>query len=64
MRDALSLLESVAGRALQVTYGPAQTGDMQRTKADTGQDRARARLAGRNAASRRSLEALAMGRTR
>jgi UDP-glucuronate 4-epimerase len=36
MKDALSLLETVAGRALQVTYGPSQTGDMQRTKADTG----------------------------
>ena len=36
MLDALSVLESVAGRTLQVTYGPSQTGDMQRTKADTG----------------------------
>jgi nucleoside-diphosphate-sugar epimerase len=36
MLDALSVLESVAGRPLRVTYGPSQTGDMQRTKADTG----------------------------
>jgi UDP-glucuronate 4-epimerase len=35
MRDALALLEEVAGRQLAVTYGPAQVGDMQRTKADT-----------------------------
>jgi nucleoside-diphosphate-sugar epimerase len=35
MREALTLLESAAGRALQVTYGPTQAGDMQRTKADT-----------------------------
>ena len=36
MREALVLLESIAGRQLHVTYGPPQTGDMQRTKADTG----------------------------
>ncbi len=36
MLDALRVLESVAGRPLRVTYGPAQTGDMRRTKADTG----------------------------
>jgi UDP-glucuronate 4-epimerase len=35
MKDALTLLETVAGRALRVTHGPAQTGDMRRTKADT-----------------------------
>jgi nucleoside-diphosphate-sugar epimerase len=35
MREALTLLESAAGRTLQVTYGPTQAGDMQRTKADT-----------------------------
>jgi UDP-glucuronate 4-epimerase len=35
MREALTLLESVAERSLHVTYGPPQTGDMQRTKADT-----------------------------
>ena len=35
MREALALLEAAAGRPLQVSYGPPQTGDMQRTKADT-----------------------------
>ena len=35
MREALALLESVAERSLHVTYGPPQTGDMHRTKADT-----------------------------
>jgi nucleoside-diphosphate-sugar epimerase len=35
MREALALLESVAKRSLHVTYGPPQTGDMHRTKADT-----------------------------
>jgi nucleoside-diphosphate-sugar epimerase len=35
LRDALSLLEELAGRPLRVRYGPPQTGDMQRTKADT-----------------------------
>jgi UDP-glucose 4-epimerase len=35
MRDALVVLEEVAGRTLRVRYGPPQTGDMQRTKADT-----------------------------
>ncbi len=36
MREALVLLESIAERPLRVTYGPPQTGDMRRTKADTG----------------------------
>ena len=35
MRDALALLEEVAGRPVRVRYGPAQTGDNHRTKADT-----------------------------
>jgi nucleoside-diphosphate-sugar epimerase len=35
MRDALVVLEELAGRALRVRYGPPQTGDMHRTKADT-----------------------------
>jgi nucleoside-diphosphate-sugar epimerase len=35
LREALELLESLAGRTLRVSYGPAQTGDMQRSKADT-----------------------------
>lgn len=35
LRDALGLLEELAGRPLDVAYGPPQTGDMQRTKADT-----------------------------
>ena len=35
MRDALALLEEVARRPVRVRYGPAQTGDNHRTKADT-----------------------------
>ncbi len=35
LREALELLEGIAGRPLRVRYGPPQTGDMQRTKADT-----------------------------
>jgi nucleoside-diphosphate-sugar epimerase len=35
LRDAATLLQEVAGRELRVTYGPPQTGDMHRTKADT-----------------------------
>jgi nucleoside-diphosphate-sugar epimerase len=35
LRDALAALEEIAERPLRVRYGPAQTGDMQRTKADT-----------------------------
>ena len=36
LRDALGLLEELAGRPLEVRYGPAAAGDMRRTKADTG----------------------------
>ena len=64
MSDALSLLESVAGARPAGDVRPAADG---RHAADEGrheQDRARARLAGRHAASRRSLEALAVGGTR
>jgi nucleoside-diphosphate-sugar epimerase len=35
MRDALSLLEEVAGRPVRVRFGPPQTGDNHRTRADT-----------------------------
>jgi nucleoside-diphosphate-sugar epimerase len=35
MRDAIALLEEVAGRPVRVRYGPPQTGDNHRTKADT-----------------------------
>jgi UDP-glucuronate 4-epimerase len=35
LRDALTLLEEIAGRRLEVGYGPPQPGDNQRTKADT-----------------------------
>jgi nucleoside-diphosphate-sugar epimerase len=35
MREALALLEELAGRPLDVAYGPPQVGDMRRTKADT-----------------------------
>jgi len=35
MREAIAMLETVAGRGLRVRYGPPQTGDMQRTKPDT-----------------------------
>jgi len=35
MRDALELLEDVSGRPVRVRYGPPQTGDNHRTKADT-----------------------------
>ena len=35
LRDAIALLEAVAGRDLAVTYGPPATGDMRRTRADT-----------------------------
>jgi len=36
VREAIALLEGVAGRTLRVRYGSPQTGDMRRTKADTG----------------------------
>jgi nucleoside-diphosphate-sugar epimerase len=35
LRDALALLEEIAGRPLDVVYGPPATGDMMRTRADT-----------------------------
>jgi len=35
MRDAIALLEEVAGRPVRVRFGPPQTGDNHRTKADT-----------------------------
>ena len=35
MREALQLLGEAAGRPVRVRYGPPQTGDMHRTKADT-----------------------------
>jgi nucleoside-diphosphate-sugar epimerase len=35
LRDALVMLEELAGRPLRVRYGPPQTGDMHRTMADT-----------------------------
>ena len=61
MRQALALLEEIAGRTLEVTFGPSQTGDMRRTKADTRRIEQRARLACRHAAPRRSRGALALG---
>lgn len=35
LREALDLLQEIAGRSLDVTYGPGATGDMRRTAADT-----------------------------
>ncbi|HEV8463054.1 MAG TPA: NAD-dependent epimerase/dehydratase family protein [Gaiellaceae bacterium] len=35
MREAIAMLETIAGRELRLRYGPPQTGDMQRTKPDT-----------------------------
>ena len=35
LRDAIALLEEIAARPLEVTYGPAQPGDNHRTRADT-----------------------------
>lgn len=35
LREALTLLEQIAGRLLQVRFSPPQTGDMRRTNADT-----------------------------
>jgi UDP-glucuronate 4-epimerase len=35
LRDAIGLLEEIAGRPLELSYGPPQPGDMRRTKADT-----------------------------
>ncbi len=35
LKEALALLERIAGRPLNVTYGPPASGDMKRTSADT-----------------------------
>jgi nucleoside-diphosphate-sugar epimerase len=35
MSEAIAFLEEIAGRSLRIVHGPPQTGDMQRTKADT-----------------------------
>jgi UDP-glucuronate 4-epimerase len=35
LRDAIALLEEIAGRSLEAGYGPPAPGDMRRTKADT-----------------------------
>ena len=35
MTEAIAAFEEIAGRQLRLTHGPPQTGDMQRTKADT-----------------------------
>ena len=35
LRDAIAVLEELAGKTLDVDYGPPQVGDMQRTRADT-----------------------------
>jgi nucleoside-diphosphate-sugar epimerase len=35
LREALALLERIAGRPLAVTFGPSASGDMRRTRADT-----------------------------
>jgi UDP-glucuronate 4-epimerase len=35
LRQAIDLLEEIAGQPLEVSYGPPQAGDMRRTKADT-----------------------------
>jgi nucleoside-diphosphate-sugar epimerase len=35
LREAIGLLEEIAGRPLEVSYGPPQAGDMRRTRADT-----------------------------
>src|ERR671934_526231 len=35
LREALAVLERIAGRRLDVTFGPPAAGDMRRTKADT-----------------------------
>jgi len=35
LREALDLLERIAGRPLDVSYGPPAAGDMRRTRADT-----------------------------
>jgi len=35
LRDAIGLLEEIAGRTVDVSYGPPAPGDMRRTRADT-----------------------------
>jgi UDP-glucuronate 4-epimerase len=35
VHEAIGLLEAIAGRPLELSYGPPQAGDMRRTKADT-----------------------------
>jgi nucleoside-diphosphate-sugar epimerase len=40
VRDSIELLERIAGRTLDVTYGPRQPGDLERTSADTTRIRA------------------------
>jgi len=35
MTEAIAMLEEISGRTLRLTHGAPQTGDMQRTKADT-----------------------------
>jgi nucleoside-diphosphate-sugar epimerase len=35
LREAIAVLEELTGSTLRVSYGPSQTGDMKRTKADT-----------------------------
>jgi nucleoside-diphosphate-sugar epimerase len=35
LRDAIGMLEEIAGRPLEVQFGPPQEGDMRRTNADT-----------------------------
>jgi nucleoside-diphosphate-sugar epimerase len=40
VREAIELLERIAGRTLDVTYGPRQPGDLERTSADTTRVRA------------------------
>ncbi len=40
MREAIATLERLAGRSLDVSYGPRAAGDIPRTKADTSRIRA------------------------
>jgi nucleoside-diphosphate-sugar epimerase len=40
VREAIELLERIAGRTLDVGYGPRQPGDLERTSADTSRIRA------------------------
>jgi nucleoside-diphosphate-sugar epimerase len=40
VRESIELLERIAGRTLDVTYGPRQPGDLERTSADTTRIRA------------------------